>query len=102
MGLKNFLIKKTLQMKGISKDQAEMIAQKLEENPKLAESMKALDKNKELKELFEKIQKEMEEKKKTGMPEAYASMAVMTKYKNEIAKYRDELAPLAELMMGGK
>ena len=44
----------------------------------------------------------MKEKKKSGMPEQYAMMAVMTKYKAEITKYREELAPLMELMMGGK
>jgi cell fate (sporulation/competence/biofilm development) regulator YlbF (YheA/YmcA/DUF963 family) len=102
MGFKKFLMKKTLQMKGVSKEQAEAIATELDENPALTESMKSLQKNPELKALFEKIQKEVDEKKKGGMPEAYASIAVMTKYKSEIAKYRDELAPLANLMMGGK
>lgn len=102
MGFKKFLMKKTLQMKGVSKDQAEAIATQIDENPALAESMKSLQKNPELKALFEKIQKETEEKKKSGMPEAYAQMAVMTKYKAELQKYKDELAPLASLMMGGK
>lgn len=100
MSIKSFLMKKTLQFKGMSKEQAEMLTKKLEENPGLAESMKKLEENKELKDLFEKIQKEVEEKKKGGMPEAYASMAVMSKYKAEIAKYKEELAPLAELLMG--
>lgn len=102
MGFKKFLMKKALQMKGVSRDQADEIATKIEKNPALAESMKSLQKNPELKALFEKIQKEVEEKKKSGMPEAYASIAVMTKYKAEIAKYRDELEPIASLMMGGK
>jgi cell fate (sporulation/competence/biofilm development) regulator YlbF (YheA/YmcA/DUF963 family) len=102
MGIKSFLIKKALQAKGVSKDQAEMIAEKLSANPALAEKLKVLQDNKEVKELFEKIQKEMEEKTKAGMPEQYAMVAVMTKYKSDIAKYREELAPLMELMMGAK
>ncbi len=102
MGIKSFLIKKALQAKGVSKDQAEMIAEKLSANPALAEKLKVLQDNKEVKELFEKIQKEMEEKTKSGMPEQYAMVAVMTKYKSDIAKYREELAPLMELMMGAK
>ncbi len=100
MGFKSFIIKKTLQAKGVSKDQAEMIADKIAADPSLAEKLKVLQENKEVKALFENIQKEMEEKKKGGMPEQYAMMAVMTKYKDQIAKHRDELAPLMELMMG--
>lgn len=99
MGIKSFLIKKTLQAKGMSKEQAEMIAEKIEADPSLAEKLKVLQDNKEVKELFEKIQKEIEEKTKGGMPEQYAMMAVMTKYKADIAKHRDELAPLMDLMM---
>lgn len=102
MGFKSFLIKKTLQAKGVSKDQATMIADKISANPELAGKLKTLQENKKVKDLFEKIQKETEEKKKSGMPEQYAMMAVMTKYKAEITKYREELAPLMELMMGGK
>ena len=98
--MKSFLIKKALQAKGVSKDQAEMIADKLDKDPSLATKLKALEDNKELKTLFENIQKEIEEKKKAGMPEQYAMMAVMTKHKETIAKYRDELGPLMELMMG--
>ncbi len=100
MGIKSFLIKKALQAKGVSKDQAEMIAGKLAENPQLAEQLKVLQENKEVKELFEKIQKEMEEKTKAGMPEQYAMMNVMMQYKDQIAKHKDELAPLMQLMMG--
>lgn len=100
MGIKSFLIKKTLQAKGVSKEQAEMIADKISADPSLALKLKTLQENKEVKELFDKIQKEMEEKKKSGMPEQYAMMAVMTKYKAEITKHKDELAPLMELMMG--
>lgn len=100
MGIKSFLIKKALQAKGVSKDQAEMIADKLAENPQLAEQLKVLQDNKEVKELFEKIQKEMEVLTKSGMPEQYAMMNVMTKYKDQIQKHREELAPLMQLMMG--
>ncbi len=100
MGIKSFLIKKTLQAKGVSKDQAEHIANELSNNPDLANQLKVLQENKEVKNLFEKIQKEIEEKKKGGMPEQYAAVAVMTKYKAEITKHRDQLAPLMNLMMG--
>ena len=99
MGIKSFLIKKTLQAKGVSKEQAELIADKIDKDPSLAEKLKVLQDNKEVKQLFENIQKEIEEKKKGGMPEQYAMMAVMTKYKSDIAKHREELAPLMELMM---
>lgn len=101
MSIKSFFIKKALQAKGVSKDQAELIAEKISADPALAAKLKTLQENKEVKELFEKIQKEMEEKTKGGMPEQYAMMAVMTKYKAEIAKHRDELMPLMELMNGG-
>ena len=101
MGIKSFLLKKTLQAKGVSKEQAESIAEEIANNPGLADKLKALQENKEVKALFEKIQKEIEEKKKT-MPEQLAMMSVMTKYKAEITKYREELAPLMSLMAGGK
>ena len=102
MGIKSFLIKKALQAKGATKEQAEMIAEKIEADPSLASKLKTLQENKEVKVLFENIQKEIEEKTKGGMPEQYAAMAVMTKYKDQIAKHREELAPLMQLMMGGK
>lgn len=98
MGLKSFLMKKAFQAKGMSKEQAEEIAQELDKNPGLVASLKKLEENKEVKDLFEKIQKEMEEKKKGGMNDMYAAVQVMGKYKAEIAKYRDELAPLFQLM----
>ncbi len=85
-------------MKGVDKDQAEQIAKTIEENPEIAKSMKALESNKEVKGLLEKIQKEIEEKKKAGMPEQYAAVQVMGKYKSELAKHRNELAPLMQLM----
>jgi len=98
MSIKSFLMKKALQMKGVSKDQAEKISKQLSENPELAESLKALESNKEVKALFEKITKEIEERKKGGLDEQYASVLVMGKYKAEVMKYRDELAPLMNLM----
>ena len=54
MGFKSYITKKALQLKGVSADQAESIAKQLDENPELAESLKALESNKEVKELFEK------------------------------------------------
>lgn len=98
MGLKSFFIKKTLQMKGVDKEQAEQIARTLDEHPELAASLKALESNPEVKALFEHIQKDIEEKKKGGMNEMYAAVSVMEKYKSQIAKYREELAPLMKLM----
>lgn len=98
MSIKSFFIKKTLQMKGVSKDQAEQIAKQLSDNPELAQSLKALESNTEVKALFEAIQKEIEEKKKSGMQEMYAAVSVMEKYKSQIAKHRAELAPLMQLM----
>lgn len=98
MGFKSFITKKALQMKGVSSEQADKIAKQLDENPEIAQSLKALESNKEVKALFEKITKEIEEKKKSGSGEQYASILVMNKYKTEIMKYRDELAPLLSLM----
>ena len=91
-------MKKAFQAKGMSKEQAEEIAQELDKNPELVSSLKKLEENKEVKALFEKIQTEIEEKKKGGMNDMYAAVQVMGKYKAEIAKYRDELAPLLQLM----
>ena len=100
MSIKTFLIKKALQAKGVSKDQAEQIAEQLASNPELAQKLKKLEENKELKTLFENIQNEIEEKKKSGTPEQYAMMAVMTKYKSEITKHREDLMPLLQLLGG--
>ena len=85
-------------MKGVSSDKAEEIAKQLEENPEIVKSMKALEGNKEVKELFDKITKEIEEKKKTGLGEQYAAVLVMGKYKAQIMKHREALAPLISLM----
>ncbi len=99
MGFKKFITKTALRMKGVSKDEADKISEALENNPALAENLKALEGNKEVMKLFEKVQAEIEEKKKAGMNDTYAAMNVMTKYKSEIAKYQKELAPLMELFM---
>lgn len=85
-------------MKGMSKDQAEQITKQLEDNPELAASLKALEGDKEVKALFEKITKEIEEKKKAGTAEQYAAILVMNKYKAELMKHREALAPLMSLM----
>lgn len=98
MGFKSFLMKKTLQLKGVPKDQAEKIATELAEHPEMAESLKKLQSDPEVKELFENIQKEVEEKKKSGMQEMYATVQVMEKYKSQIMKHRDALEPLMRLM----
>ena len=98
MGFKSFITKKALQLKGVSKDKAEKIAEQLDKNPEIAKSLKALEGNKEVKELFEKITKEIEEKKKGGLAEQYAAVLVMGKYKAEIMKHREELEPLMGLM----
>lgn len=98
MGFKSYITKKALQMKGMSKDQAEQITKQLEDNPEIAESLKALEGDKEVKALFEKITKEIEEKKKAGTAEQYAAILVMNKYKAELMKHREALAPLMSLM----
>lgn len=98
MGFKKFITKKALQMKGVSSDKAEEISKQLDENPEIAQSLKALEGNKEVKALFEKITKEIEEKKKAGLGEQYAAVLVMGKYKSEIMKHREALEPLMGLM----
>ncbi len=100
MGFKKFVMKQALKLKGVKGDQAERIADELDKNPELVSQMKQLEGNKEVMELFKKIQAEIEEKKKAGMPEQYAMMAGMTKYKAEIAKYKDDLIPLMQLFGG--
>lgn len=98
MGFKQFITRQVLKSKGMSSDQAAQIAKQLDENPELASSLKALEGNKEVKELFEKITKEIEEKKKGGMNEQYAAVLVMGKYKAQMLKHRDALMPLMNLM----
>jgi len=98
MGFKKFITKKALQMKGMSADKAEELVEQLEKNPEIAKSLKALEGDKEVKALFEKITKEIEAKKKSGLGEQYAAVLVMGKYKAEIMKHREALAPLMGLM----
>ncbi len=85
-------------MKGVPKDQAEAMAEKIEANPELMEAMKQIEANPELKVLMEKIQKEIEEKTASGTDMMMASAGVMMKYKHELAKYRDLLVPLMTLL----
>lgn len=85
-------------MKGVSSDQAEKIAKQLDENPEIVSALKSLESNKEVKELFEKITKEIETKKKEGMNEQYAAVLVMSKYKAQVMKHREILEPLMGLM----
>jgi hypothetical protein len=98
MGFKKFITKQALRLKGVSSEKAEEIAKQLDENPEMAQSLKALEGNKEVKALFEKITKEIEEKKKGGLGEQYAAVLVMGKYKAEIMKHREALEPLMGLM----
>jgi len=98
MGFKSFITKTALRIKGVSADKAEEIAEQLDKNPEIAESLKALEGNKEVKELFEKITKEIDAKKKGGLGEQYAAVLVMGKYKAEIMKHREALEPLMGLM----
>ncbi len=95
-------MKQALKFKGMSAEQADQVTKMLDENPELMNAMKKLEDNKEVKVLFEKIQAETEEKIKNGMDSTMAQMGVMMKYKNDIAKYQAELAPLFQLMQGMK
>lgn len=96
--IKQFLMKQALRLKGVSKEEADAIAKKIDENPQLLEAIKKIEENKEAKALFENIQKEMEEKTKNGMDQTMAMMGVMMKYKAEIVKHRDLLEPLMGIM----
>ncbi|MDE0243195.1 MAG: hypothetical protein OYG31_00525 [Candidatus Kaiserbacteria bacterium] len=70
MGVKSFLVRKAIerQMKQVPAQQREVFMQMFEENP----------------ELFEKIAKEVQEKKKGGQDEMLATMSVMKKYQSEM------------------
>ena len=72
MGVKDFLIKKVVKskMKGLPKDQQDMIIALVSENP----------------EFFKKIQKEIETKQKSGQNEQVAMMQVMREHQAEIQK----------------
>jgi cell fate (sporulation/competence/biofilm development) regulator YlbF (YheA/YmcA/DUF963 family) len=102
MGVKSFLIKKVLKskMKGVSDEQIDNIVESLEKNPELANKLKALQDNKEVQALLEKIQKEIEEKVKSGMNDTMAQMTVMMKYKDQMIKHQEALMPLMEIMGG--
>lgn len=92
-------MKSALRAKGVDKEQAEAIAAEIEKNPEVMSALKSLEDNKEVKELFEKMQKEMDEYKKNGMADMYAMAMVSEKYKADIVKHRDALMPLMQLMM---
>lgn len=68
--IKEFFIKQAVKRgtKDLPKEQQEMLASAVEKNP----------------ELFAKIAKEIEELKKQGKPEMYASLDVMKKYQKEL------------------
>lgn len=68
----NFLMKKMLekQLKGMPKEQADMIMTLVEKNP----------------DLFKKMGKEIKEKMKNGLDQQTAAMSVMMAHKDEIQK----------------
>lgn len=70
--LKNFILKKLIQskMKGLPKDQQDMILGLVTEHP----------------ELFQKIGEEIKTKTKNGMNEQMAMMQVMRQYQGELQK----------------
>ncbi len=100
MGIKNFIAKKLLKskFKDIPEDQIDALIKKIEDDPSMAQKLKDLENNKPVKDLMEKVQKEIEEKVANGMNADMAQMAVTMKYKDEFMKYREALEPLAMLM----
>ena len=70
MGIKSFFVKKMLTAKGVPPEQAEMVMMMMEKDP----------------ELFKKIAKEVEQKKKEGKNETAATMEVMRKYQGDLQK----------------
>ena len=70
MGVKSFLTRKVMekQLKHMPEEQRAIVMQMFEKKP----------------ELFEKIAKEVKEKKKGGQDEMLASAAVMQKYQSEM------------------
>lgn len=70
MGVKGFLTKKMMerQLKNMPEEQRKLFIRMFEENP----------------DLFEKIAKEVQEKKKSGQDEMLAAASVMRKYQSEI------------------
>lgn len=100
MGIKSFFIKKMLKskLKGVPEDQIDALIKRIEDDPTMMQKMKDLEKNKPVKDLLEKVQKEIEEKVAGGMNPEMAQMAVMMKYQAEFMKHREALEPLAMLM----
>ena len=70
-----FLMKKMLKAKGVPEEQIDLIMTLVAKNP----------------ELFKKIMEEIQDKIKGGQDQMTASMAVMTKYKDEIQKVMTEV-----------
>lgn len=72
MGIKDFLTRKVIEhkMKDMPPQYRDMVTALLQDNP----------------ELFEKIGKEIEQKKKEGKSEQAAAMEVMRKYQGDIQK----------------
>ncbi len=72
MGIKDFLTKKVLEhkMKDMPPQYRDVVMKLVQENP----------------EFFEKIGKEIEQKKKEGKSETAAAMEVMRKYQGEMQK----------------
>ncbi|MEI6580684.1 MAG: hypothetical protein WCO07_00760 [bacterium] len=68
--LKNFLLKKMLKAQGIPEAQIDMVIHMMEKNP----------------ELFKTIASEIQQKVKSGMDQASASMEVMKKHEEELKK----------------
>ncbi len=70
MGIRDFFVKQAVKYgaKDLPKDQKDKLMSAVEKNP----------------ELFNKISKEIEELKKQGKPEMYASLDVMKKYQKEL------------------
>lgn len=70
MSIKNFLMKKMLQAKGVPAAQIDMMMTLIEKDP----------------ELFKRIGKEIEAKVKQGMDQTTASMQVMRLHQGELQK----------------
>jgi hypothetical protein len=98
MSIKSFFVKKALQLKGMSKEQAEAMSEAVEKNPALMEAFKKMNEDPKLMALLKKIQEETELKIKNGMDSTMATMGTLSKYKNELAQYRDLLEPISMLL----
>ena len=98
MSIKSFFVKKALQMKGVSKEQAEQMAEMMEKNPAMMEAFKKMNEDPKLMALLKKIQDETEQKTKNGMDSTMATVGTLAKYKNELAQYRDLLEPISMLL----